>query len=134
GLARTVTGVLLLFFSLRYLAGKYALGLLGFTSRFLLALTLAALPSILWHPGERILAQICQQCTIAQLPGILWHPDERILLVISSCLFLLLCLGLLLLLKPFSADDLTMIGSLNARLAKYVRWFARKPQDHPRQA
>ncbi|HLZ55621.1 MAG TPA: polysaccharide biosynthesis C-terminal domain-containing protein, partial [Ktedonosporobacter sp.] len=43
GLARTVTGALLLFFSLRYLPGKYALSLLSFTSRFLLALTLAAL-------------------------------------------------------------------------------------------
>jgi O-antigen/teichoic acid export membrane protein len=68
GIAKTITGILLLVFLWKDLPHKYPL---GFTLRFLLALVLAALPSILWH------------------------PSNHILLIISGCLFLVLCCGLL---------------------------------------
>ena len=103
GISRIITGVLMLAFLWNALPHKYPL---GFTIRFLLALTIAA------------------------LPGILWHPTSRILLGLSGCLFLVLCTGLLLLLKPLTAEDMTMLGGLNTRLTRYLRWFAAsKPVD-----
>lgn len=99
GIARIITGILMLAFLWNALPHKYPL---GFTLRFLLALTLAA------------------------LPGILWHPANRILLGLSGCLFLVLCTGLLLVIKPLSEDDMAMLGGLNTSLARYLRWFARK--------
>jgi O-antigen/teichoic acid export membrane protein len=98
GVAKTITGALLLAFLWRDLPHKYPL---NFTLRFLLALVLAALPSILWH------------------------PSDRILLVLSGCLFLALCFGLLFWIKPLSSEDVTMIADLNPRLVRYMRWFAR---------
>lgn len=98
GISRVVTGALLLAFLWRDLPHKYPL---GFTSRFLLALLLAALPSILWH------------------------PSDRILLVLSGCLFLVLCFGLLLWIKPLTGEDIEMIKGVNPRIAGYIKWFAR---------
>ncbi|MBV9713343.1 MAG: oligosaccharide flippase family protein [Ktedonobacteraceae bacterium] len=98
GIARIITGVLMLAFLWNALPHKYPL---VFTLRFLLALTIAA------------------------LPGILWHPANRILLGLSGCLFLVLCAGLLLAIKPLSEEDMVMLGGLNKRLARYLRWFAR---------
>jgi O-antigen/teichoic acid export membrane protein len=100
GVAKTITGVLLLVFLWRDLPHKYPL---NFTLRFLLALVLAALPSILWH------------------------PSDHILLALSGCLFLALCFGLLLWIKPLSSEDIMMIEGLNPRLVRYMRWFAQKP-------
>jgi O-antigen/teichoic acid export membrane protein len=97
GLAKTLTGALLLAFLWRELPRKYPL---GFTMRFLLALTLAALPSILWH------------------------PSNHILLGISGTLFLLLCAGLLLWIKPLNAEDMEMICAVQPKLARYLQWFA----------
>ncbi len=102
GIARTVTGLLLLFFLLRYLPSQYPKELLVFTLRFLLALILAALPSILWH------------------------PTNRILLVISGVIFIVLCVGLLIWIKPLNTTDLELLTQLNPRVVRYVRWFARK--------
>jgi O-antigen/teichoic acid export membrane protein len=99
GLAQVVTGALLLAFLWRALPRKYPL---GFTLRLLLALALAALPSIVWHPANRIL------------------------LGISGTVFLVLCLGLLLWIRPLSAEDMEMISGVNPRLVGYLRWFARK--------
>jgi O-antigen/teichoic acid export membrane protein len=99
GVAKCITGVLLLVFLWKDLPHKYPL---GFTLRFLLALTLAA------------------------LPGILWHPSDRILLTISGCLFLVLCCGLLFWIKPLDEEDIEMLGSMNPKIAKYLGWFARK--------
>jgi O-antigen/teichoic acid export membrane protein len=99
GIAKSITGILLLVFLWRDLPHKYPL---GFTLRFLLALTLAA------------------------LPGVLWHPSDRILLVISGCIFLLLCFGLLLWIKPLDAKDMEMLDGVNPAVTKYLRWFARK--------
>jgi hypothetical protein len=99
GIAKCITGVLLLAFLWKDLPHKYPL---GFTLRFLLALTLAA------------------------LPGILWHPSDRILLTISGCLFLILCCGLLFWIKPLDEEDIEMLGSMNPKIAKYLGWFARK--------
>ncbi len=102
GTAKVVTALLLLFFLLRYLPSQYPKELLGFTLRFLLALVVAALPSILWH------------------------PTNRILLSASGGLFILLCVGLLLWIKPLNASDIELLRQVNPRAAKYVHWFARK--------
>lgn len=99
GIARIITGVLMLAFLWNALPHKYPL---GFTLRFLLALTIAA------------------------LPGILWHPTSRILLGLSGGLFLIICTGLLLLIKPLTEEDMAMLGGLNTHLARYLRWFARR--------
>ena len=101
GLAQVLIGGLLLAFLWPVLPQKYPL---DFTLRFLLGLTLAA------------------------LPGILWHPASRLLIGVSGVMFLILCIVLFIIIKPLSVDDLEMIGSLNAsaRLAPYLRWFARR--------
>lgn len=99
GLAQVITGGLLLAFLWRDLPRKYPL---GFTFRLLLGLTIAALPSILWHPANRIL------------------------LGISGTLFLVLCIGLLLLIRPLGAEDLEMVKGVSPRMVRYLRWFARR--------
>ena len=98
GIAKALTGGLLLAFLWRDLPNKYPL---GFSLRFLLALTIAA------------------------LPGIVWHPTNRILFGFSSVVFLILCIGLLLVIKPLSADDLGMITDMKPGASKYLKWFAR---------
>ncbi len=98
GISQLLTGALLLAFLWNVLPRKYPL---GFTLRFLFALVLAA------------------------LPGILWHPASRPLLVLSGLIFLLLCAALLTLIRPLTTEDLEMIKTLNPRLVKYLRWFAR---------
>jgi O-antigen/teichoic acid export membrane protein len=101
GLAQIFIGALLLAFLWPVLPRKYPL---DFTLRFLLGLTLAVLPSILWH------------------------PESRLLIGASGVIFLILCTGLFMIIKPLSADDLEMISNLNAsaRFAPYLRWFARR--------
>jgi O-antigen/teichoic acid export membrane protein len=101
GLAQVLIGALLLTFLWPVLPRKFPL---GFTLRFLLGLTLAA------------------------LPGILWHPASHLLIGVSGVIFLVLCIGFFILIKPLSAEDLQMIGSLNAsaRLVPYLRWFAQR--------
>jgi len=86
---------------LRDLPEKYPL---GFTLRLLLALIIAA------------------------LPGIIWHPTGRVMLGISGTVFLVLAIGLLLLIKPLNARDLEMVGEVNKWAVKYLRWFARVPK------
>ena len=98
GLSQIVTGGLLLAFLWRSLPRKYPL---GFTLRLLLALALAALPSIVWH------------------------PTNRILLGISGAVFLVLSVGLLLWIRPLGAEDMEMVVGLNPGLVRYLRWFAR---------
>ena len=99
GIAKVITGGLLLAFLWRDLPSKYPL---GFTLRFLLALTIAA------------------------LPGIVWHPTNRILFGFSGVVFLVLCVGLLLLVKPLSADDLGMIEGMRPSAGRYLKWFTRR--------
>lgn len=101
GLAQIITGSMLLAFLWHDLPRKYPL---GFTLRFLLALTIAALPSILWH------------------------PTNRILLGISGTTFLLICVGLLLWIKPLTSEDLSMVSGIQPKVAQYLRWFARPQQ------
>ena len=98
GIAKALTGGLLLAFLWRDLPNKYPI---GFTLRFLLALIIAA------------------------LPGIVWHPTNRILFGFSGVVFLVLCIGLLLLIKPLHADDLSMIESMRPSAGQYLKWFAR---------
>ncbi|TMD01264.1 MAG: hypothetical protein E6J11_03735 [Chloroflexi bacterium] len=94
-------GALLLAFLWPVLPRKFPL---GFTMKFLLGLTLAA------------------------LPGILWHPASRLLIGVSGVFFLLLCIGFFIIIKPLSAEDLELIGSSNAsaRLVPYLRWFVQR--------
>ncbi len=99
GLSQIVTACLMLAFLWRVLPRKYPL---GFTLRLLLGLTLAA------------------------LPGIVWHPTSRVLLGISGTIFLLLCIVLLMVIKPLNAEDMEMVGALNKRLEGALKWFARK--------
>lgn len=99
GLSQILTGSLMLAFLWRVLPRKYPL---GFTLRLLLGLTIAA------------------------LPGIVWHPTSRTLLGVSGCIFLILCIVLLMVIKPLNAEDMEMIGGLNKRLAMALKWFARK--------
>lgn len=99
GLSQVVTGGLLLAFLWRDLPRKYPL---SFTLRLMLALALAALPSLVWH------------------------PTDRILLGISGTVFLVLCVGLLLWIRPLGAEDMEMVGGMNPKLVGYLRWFARK--------
>jgi hypothetical protein len=60
------------------------------------------------------------------LPSLLWHPTSRVLLVVSGVLFLVLCAALLLVIKPLTDEDITMLGGLNPRVARYLKLFARK--------
>lgn len=99
GIARLLTGALLLAFLWRDLPRKYPL---GYTTRFLLALTIAA------------------------LPGLWLHTSSRVILGVYGVVFLVICVGLLLLIKPLNTEDLAMIGTMNPRIARYLRWFARK--------
>ena len=101
GLAQMLTGSLMLVLLWNVLPRKYPL---GFTWRLLLGLTIAA------------------------LPGILWHPSSRFMIGVSGCIFLILCFGLLLLIKPLSSEDMTMAALMNARIARLLRPFARKAE------
>jgi O-antigen/teichoic acid export membrane protein len=98
GISQIITGGMLLAFLWRDLPEKYPL---GFTLRLLLAFTIAALPELVWHPAGHVL------------------------LGVSGVIFLVLSLGLLLLIRPLSFDDLEMIHSLNPLAAKYLKRFAR---------
>jgi O-antigen/teichoic acid export membrane protein len=98
GLSQIVTGGILLVFLSRDLPERYPL---GFTLRMLLALTLGA------------------------LPGIVWHPSGRFPLVLAGIVFLVLSLVMLLLIKPLRSSDLELAGEVNASLAKYLGWFGR---------
>ena len=98
GISQIIIGGLLLAFLWRNLPEKYPL---GFTLRLLIAFSIAALPELVWH------------------------PSGRIMLGFSGVIFLVLSLGLLLLIRPLSFDDLEMIHSLNPLAAKYLKRFAR---------
>lgn len=100
GLAQVVIGSFLLAFLWHTFPRKYPL---NFTLRFLLGLFIAALPSIIWQ------------------------PSSRLLLVVSGTIFLVLCLGLMLVIKPLQSEDLEMIGELrgSGRIVPILRWFAR---------
>jgi len=63
--------------------------------------------------------------SIAALPGILWHPSSRFLIGVSGGVFLVLCLGLLLIIKPLNNEDVTLAGLMNARIARLLQPFAR---------
>lgn len=98
GIAQIVIGGMLLAFLWRALPRKYPL---GFTFRFMLGLVLAALPSILWH------------------------PSNRYLLGVSGVIFFVVCIGLFLLIKPLNSEDVSMVSTLNTRVASYLQRFAR---------
>lgn len=101
GIAKITMGGLLLAFLWRDLPEKYPL---AFTLRMLLALTIAA------------------------LPGIVWHPSDRVVLGVSGVVFLVLAIGLLLLMKPLNTRDLEMVGEANKWAVRYLWWFGRSAQ------
>lgn len=102
GTAKALTGVFMLTFLLRRLPRKYPLGVLSFTLRFLLALSIAA------------------------LPGLFWHPSGLFQLALSGIVFVALCLGILLVIRPLSSEDLEMITATKPGLARYIRYFTQK--------
>jgi O-antigen/teichoic acid export membrane protein len=102
GIAKALTGIFMLGFLLVRLPRKYPVGLLSFTLRFLLALTIAA------------------------LPGLFWHPAGLLQLTLSGVGFVALCLGILIVIKPLSGEDLDMITTMKPGLTRYFRWFAQK--------
>ncbi|GER89438.1 hypothetical protein KDW_36000 [Dictyobacter vulcani] len=102
GVAKTVVAILLLAFLARAIPSAHRRELLTFTLRFMLALAVAAIPSLLWHPANRLL------------------------LGASGAIFVLFCLLLLLLIKPLSRADLEMLYDLNPRMAKYLTYFSRR--------
>lgn len=102
GTAKALTGIFMLAFLLRKFPRKYPLGLLGFTLRFLLALTIAA------------------------LPGLFWHPSGLLQLALSGIVFVALCIGILLVIRPLSSEDLAMITATKPGLARYIRHFTQK--------
>lgn len=101
GVAKTITGLFMLLIVLRQLPRRYPVELFHFTLRFLIALIMAALPSLLWH------------------------PNDQLQLILSGLLFLLLSLALLLWMKPLSSGDLEMLKQSKPRIAGYLRYFAR---------
>lgn len=102
GLAKVSTGILLLLFVGPRIPRHHRRELLVFTGRLMLALALAALPCVLWH------------------------PNDRLLLGASGALFIVLCLGLLLWMKPLSPTDMEMLGRVNPRFSRYLGYFARR--------
>lgn len=102
GLAKLTTGIILLVVLLGYIPRQHRQNLLIFTLRFMLALGIAALPFLLWH------------------------PTSRLLLGISGCVFILLCLGLLVWIKPFNQTDMEMLQQMNPRVSKFLHPFARQ--------
>jgi len=98
GISKIITASLMLIFIWRDLPEKYPL---AFTLRMLLALTIAALPALVWH------------------------PVGRTMLVASGIVFLGLSIALLTLIKPLSADDMQRIGEFKPGVVKYLKWFAR---------
>jgi O-antigen/teichoic acid export membrane protein len=101
GISQIITGSILLAFLSKDLPERYPL---GFTLRMLLALILAA------------------------LPGIIWHPSGRFPLVIAGIVFLALSLGFLLVIKPLTSRDLDMVKQVNTWVVRYLRWFRRGEQ------
>jgi O-antigen/teichoic acid export membrane protein len=98
GISKIITAGLMLIFIWRDLPEKYPL---AFTLRVLLALTIAALPALVWH------------------------PVGRTMLVASGIVFLGLSIALLTLIKPLNAEDMSRIGEFKPGAVKYLRWFAR---------
>jgi O-antigen/teichoic acid export membrane protein len=99
GLSQIITGLLMLSLLWNVLPYKYPF---GFSLRLLLGLIIAA------------------------LPGIVWHPASRLQIGLAGLIFLLLCVGLLLLIKPLNATDIEMAAQLNSKLALILKRFARK--------
>lgn len=99
GVAQLLIGAMLLSLLWPSLPRKYPL---GFTLRFLLIIVIAA------------------------LPGIVWRPTGRLLLGLSGVIFLVLCLGLSIVIKPLTAEDLEMVTQFNPWFTPFLKWFARK--------
>ena len=98
GISQLVTGGLMLAVLWPALPEKYPL---AFTLRLLLALAIAALPALVWH------------------------PVNKTLLVLLGFIFLGLAIALLALIKPLSETDMAMLHEMKPALARYVRWFGR---------
>ena len=98
GIAQILMGSLMLLFLWRDLPQKYPL---GFTIRLLVAVTIAA------------------------LPGIVWHPSGRVMLVVAGTAFLVLAVGLLVVMKPLSGKDIEMIAEVRPGGVRYLKWFGR---------
>jgi len=124
---------------------QYTLYVIGKPSKVVLGQWIGLLALVLigialiprWGPAGALIADgVAQVVTgalllaflwsdLAALPSIIWHPTSRLLLVVSGCIFLLLAIALLLVIRPLSASDLDVITSVRPAIAPYLRWFAR---------
>jgi O-antigen/teichoic acid export membrane protein len=144
GTAKIFTGACMLAILVRKFPRNYSLGLLNFTLRLLLTLTIAVvlnavLQSLLilvgiFHtiePLQRVVLNAVLQSlptpAMATIPMFHLSPlTIRIELGISAIAFLLLCLGTMLIIKPFNSDDLRLIATMRPALARYARWFVKE--------
>lgn len=98
GVARLVTCGLMLVFLWKDLPLKYPL---VFSLRLLLAVMLAALPMLLFH------------------------PSTKFMLVLFALVFIILSVGILMLIRPLSQEDVEMVREVKPGVVRYLKWFAR---------
>ena len=55
-------------------------------------------------------------------------PAQRVIRVIATvaAVVVVLCAALLLVIKPLTDEDITMLSGLNPRVARYLKLFARR--------
>lgn len=98
GVARLVTCGLMLAFLWKDLPLKYPL---VFSLRLLVAVMLAALPMLLFH------------------------PSTKFMLVLFALVFIILSVGILMLIRPLSQEDVKMVQEVKPGVVPYLKWFAR---------
>jgi len=69
---------------------------------------------------------------VAALPTLIFHPGTKPLLLISGAIFLLLSALMLMLVRPLQARDLDMLAEVRPGAARYLKWFARLPASRRR--
>lgn len=99
GVARLVTCGLMLLFLWKDLPLKYPL---VFSLRLLVAVALAAIPIVLFHPATKTM------------------------LVLFALVFIVLSAGMLMLIRPLAPEDVEMVREVKPGVAPYLQWFARK--------
>jgi O-antigen/teichoic acid export membrane protein len=119
GAAKVFTGVCMLAILVRKFSRHYSLGILNFTLRILLILTIAAFLNVA--------IQSLLTPAITAIPMFSLSPlANHIKLGISAVTFVLLCLGTMFIIKPLNSNDLRMIVTMRPALARYVRWFVKE--------
>lgn len=99
GVARLVICGLMLLFLWKDLPLKYPL---GFSLRVLLAVTIAAMPVLFFH------------------------PSTKLTLALFALVFIVLSVCMLMLIRPLSQGDVEMVREVKPGVARYLKWFARQ--------